>query len=220
MSDKAVKKNNSRSNTEKSLNKKYLNVLKGISKLRFLKSLKKSITFWLNDLKTNRRKKNTYIFVFILILLFIIVYLKINLFIAATVNNEPIFRWQLIKELELRGGEQTLDSMITEKLILQEAKNNSIVISQEDIDKEIEKVNEQLKAQNMDLDSALAFQGQTKDDFIKNLRLRLMVEKLIQDKTLCKEMGISGQKLARTEFGSQKMANRFTSFYQEIFCSQ
>ena len=46
-----------------------------------------------------------------------------GLFVVALVNGEPISRIEVIKALEKQGGKATLDSLVTKKLIAQEARS-------------------------------------------------------------------------------------------------
>ncbi len=98
--------------------------------------------------------------------------------LAAVVNGKPIFRWQLNKILVNRYGKQTLEGMISEALIAQEAKKEGIVISQEDVDSKVKAVVKGL-GQNVSLDDVLKFQGMTRADFESQIRLQLTVERLL-----------------------------------------
>lgn len=111
-----------------------------------------------------------------------VLYLAKGLFVAAIVNGVPVSRISLVKELEKQGGSDVLSSLITEKLIFQEASKNKIEVAQEEIDKEISTIEEQLVAQGMDLESALSLQGQTKADLERNLKIRIILEKILADK--------------------------------------
>ena len=102
-------------------------------------------------------------------------------FVAALVNGQPIARLTIIQELEKQGGKQTLSSLINQTLILQEAKKKNIEVSQEEIDKSAKQIEESLKQQGQNLDTALAVQGMTRQDFLMQLRLRGLVEKLLAD---------------------------------------
>lgn len=120
---------------------------------------------------------------FLTIILLIIIggalfYFK-GLFIAAIVNGQPITRFAVISELEKRSGEQTLSSIITETLILQEAQKRNITVTQKEIDDSIKKIESDLKEQKQSLDQALAFQGMARKDFEYQLRLRKLVEKML-----------------------------------------
>ena len=104
-----------------------------------------------------------------------------SLFVAAWVNGRPVFRVSLIKELEKQGGTQVLDSLITEKLISQEASRNKISVAQNEIDEQITLIENQLKEQGVDLETALSMQGQTRGDLEKSLKLKLFLEKILAD---------------------------------------
>ncbi|QQG47853.1 MAG: SurA N-terminal domain-containing protein [Candidatus Woesebacteria bacterium] len=102
-----------------------------------------------------------------------------NLVVAAMVNGEPISRFKIISELEKRSGSQALDSIITQTLISQEAKKQNINVTQTEIDNQINSLENSLKSQGQDLNSALATQGMTKEDLITQISLQKMVEKLV-----------------------------------------
>jgi foldase protein PrsA len=119
-----------------------------------------------------------------LILLFLILaggilfYFK-GLFIVATVNGQPVSRIALIQELEKRNGKQMLSSLITQILIQQEAQKQNISVSQKEINDEVKRVEDGLKKQGQTLDAALSLQGLTKDDFIAQIKLQKLVEKML-----------------------------------------
>src|SRR4030066_771684 len=66
-------------------------------------------------------------FALILVIVLGLMYLAKGLFIAAVVNGRPVSRLTLIKNLEKAQGKTTLDNLITEELISQEAKKEQIV---------------------------------------------------------------------------------------------
>lgn len=117
----------------------------------------------------------------IIIVLAVILFLAKGLFIAALVNGQPISRFTLIRELENQGGKQTLSSLINQALILQEAKKKNVEVSQKEIDQSAKQIEDGLKKQGQDLNTALAMQGLTRQDFLMQLRLRGLVEKLLGD---------------------------------------
>jgi len=145
--------------------KKYLNrASKGIKKLSKVASFR-------------------YVKVFSIVIVVLgVLYLAKGVFVAAVVNGVPISHYSLVKELEKQGGKDVLDSLVTEKLIYQEARRKNINVSQEEIDKEIAGIETQLKGQGMDLDTALSLQGQTRGDLQKNLEIKLIIEKILSDK--------------------------------------
>lgn len=101
-----------------------------------------------------------------------------GLLVAATVNGQPITRFELIRELEQQGGKQTLNSLITKTLIQQEAKKQKVTVSDKDIDAEVKQIEGSLSQQGQSLDQALAMQGMTKDVLREQIRIRKIVEKM------------------------------------------
>jgi hypothetical protein len=98
--------------------------------------------------------------------------------VAAVVNGKPIYTWQLNHTLRARFGEQTLEGMIGETLIAEQAKSSGVQVTQQDVDAKQQEVLASLGA-DVKLEDLLKFQGLTKEDFINQLRLQLLVEKLL-----------------------------------------
>ena len=101
-----------------------------------------------------------------------------GLLVAAIVNGRPIFRWQLTRVLTSRFGQQTLDNMISQALVDEEAKKAGLSISQAEIVKKESDLVQSLGG-NVSIDDILKYQGMTKADFEDQLRLQLTVEKLL-----------------------------------------
>lgn len=114
----------------------------------------------------------------VVLLLAFLLFLNRNLFLVATINGSPVFRWDFNAMMESRFGKQTLEGLISERLIVQEANKAGVTIEPKEVD---EKVSEVLKNLGTDvsLDELLAFQGLTKDDFTNQIKLQLTVEKLL-----------------------------------------
>lgn len=98
--------------------------------------------------------------------------------VAAMVNSQPIFRWDLNSQLATRFGQQTLESMITEKLIADAAVKKGIVVGQADVDAKVASITATL-GPNVNLEQLLQYQGMTRADFEHQIRLQLMVEKVL-----------------------------------------
>lgn len=105
-----------------------------------------------------------------------------SLLIAATVNGSYISRLSVIRELEKESGKRVLDVLVTRKLIDEEARKKGISVGSDEIDEEIKKVDEQIKAQGQDLNQALEAQGVTFEDFKEQITIRKTMEKLLADK--------------------------------------
>lgn len=102
-----------------------------------------------------------------------------SLFIVATVNGEPISRISIVKELEKQGGKQTLNSLITKTLVLQEAKKQNVTVSNDEVNNELKKVEDSVSKRGQKLDDVLSLQGTTRLEFIGQIRMQKMVEKMI-----------------------------------------
>lgn len=119
----------------------------------------------------------------ILILAGLLFYFK-GLFVAATVNGQPIARTAVIAELEKQAGQRALDSMVTKALITQEAKKRNVTVSQKEFNDEAKKIKTNIEAQGQSLDSMLASQGMTKDDFNNEVRLQKLLQKMVGEVTV------------------------------------
>lgn len=142
-----------------------------------------------------------------------------GLLVAAVVNGKPIFRWQLTKVLTSRFGAQTLDSMISQALIDEEARKAGITVPQEDIAKKESELVASLGG-SVSLDDVLKYQGMTKGDFEDQLRLQLTVEKLlgkditITDEEISNYIATSGSTLTATDEAGLKEEARQAIFSQ------
>jgi foldase protein PrsA len=105
-----------------------------------------------------------------------------GLFIAATVDGKPISRFAIVKALEKQSGRQVLDSMITEKLIDNEANKQNISVTDQEVDDQIKKIEEQIMSQGGKLDDVLAGQGMSRDDLRKQILLQQKAERIIAEK--------------------------------------
>lgn len=127
--------------------------------------------------------KNISKFNVILILAIIIIigllYSFRSVLVAATVNGTPISRISEIKEAEKQSGKQALNVLITKALVSQEAEKRKIVVSQDEIDSEVKKIQSNLEKQGQNLDQLLAAQGMTRNDLTDQIKLQKMVEKMV-----------------------------------------
>lgn len=101
-----------------------------------------------------------------------------GLLVAGMVNGKPIFRWELNSVLVSRFGKQTLEGMISERLISQEAARAGVSVSQAELDAKTKLLVDSLGG-GMSIDQLLSYQGMTRADFDSQLRLQLTVEKLL-----------------------------------------
>lgn len=141
--------------------------------------------------QVSKKNKEIILIITSTILVIALLILSRSLFIAATVNGEPINRLVIVKQLEKQAGAKTLENLITKKLILQEMKKSSIVISQNDIDNEIKKITSNLVTQGTTLDQALAAQGMTKDQLNEEISIQLFIQKVIASNVKISDKEIS-----------------------------
>jgi hypothetical protein len=111
--------------------------------------------------------------------------------VAAVVNGKPIFSWQLNDTLRARYGQQTLEGLIGEKLINDEAQKSGVTVSASDLEKKQKQVLSSLGT-DVSLDDFLKFQGLTKTDFQQQLKIQLTVERLLTKGLTITDDEISG----------------------------
>jgi len=117
-----------------------------------------------------------------IIVLGALAYVYKGLFIAATVNGSLISRLTVVHELEKASGKNLLDSLISKKLIQNEADAKGISVSNDEISAKIKIIEDQIVAQGGTLDAALTAQGIGIDDLKEQIAVNIEVEKLIADK--------------------------------------
>lgn len=104
-----------------------------------------------------------------------------NLFVAATVNGSPVSRLKVIEELERQGGQGVLDALITEKLILNEAEEQDIVVPGEELEAEMTKLKEGVVQSGTTFEAALAERGFTEESLRHSILVQLTLKRLLAD---------------------------------------
>jgi parvulin-like peptidyl-prolyl isomerase len=117
------------------------------------------------------------IILLVVLLLIVLVWQFRGYFIAATVNGQPISRWELNDQMTKRFGDQTLDNIVNERLILGAARQKGIFVTNDEINKKMKEVEDRLKGQAT-LKEALAAQGMTEDTFRRQLEIQVSIEKM------------------------------------------
>jgi len=127
-----------------------------------------------------------------------------GLLIAGMVNGKPIFRWELNKVLTSRFGQQTLEQMISERLIGDAATKEGVVVTPEEITAKVTEITTSL-GPNASLDELLSRQGMSRTEFESQVRLQLLIRNLLGRDITVTEADInnyiatSGALLASTE---------------------
>jgi hypothetical protein len=173
-----------------------MNKLKGIIKKvrdffgKIFHKGKPGISGVLTKLKLDKLGKKGVFLVVVALVLGLLFYFR-GLFISVVVNGQPISRFAVIQKLEKSGGKETLDNMITEALIYQEAKKLNTTATDMEITAEVNKLRTQIKESGQDLNTLLAFQKMTLKDLEEQIKLQKTVEKILADKVAVTEAEIT-----------------------------
>lgn len=142
--------------------------------------------------KIEKFKKNKFVLIGIaVIIIALILAYKKGLLVAATVNGSPITTLEVLQREDAQLHKQMVDQIITERLILGEATKKNIKISSQEIDTEIVGIEKQVGGADA-LNSLLTQQGQTRADLIKNVTIKLSLEKLYSN-----EASVSAEDIAK-----------------------
>lgn len=130
--------------------------------------------------KSGFKIKKSYIILAAVIIAFgALLYVFRGLFVAVTVNGQPISRLSVVQEAEKQSGKQVLTTLVRNTLIEQEARKQNVSVSEQEIDEEIKKLEANLQKQGQKIDQVLSLQGMTKEDLRKLIRLDKMVGKMV-----------------------------------------
>lgn len=101
-----------------------------------------------------------------------------SILVSAVVDGRPIWSWELNRVLVDRYGKQTLEGMISEKLIEGEAGKTGAVLNDAEVKAREEEIVKGLGS-GMSLDEILKIQGLSKDEFDRQISLQLTVQKIL-----------------------------------------
>ena len=100
-----------------------------------------------------------------------------NYFIVATVNGQPVSRFEFNSRLKNQFGDAVLDQLINERLLLGAVRQEGIFVTANDIDTRVKEIENNLQGQ-MSLEEALSLQGMSPTSFRRQLELQMSIEKL------------------------------------------
>lgn len=124
--------------------------------------------------------KRPYVITAIVVLsIIVLIYLFRGLFVVALVNGEPLPRLTVVSELEKQWGQQVSESLITQRLIVQEAREKNITATDEEINNEIKELEAIYQQQGQKLDEVLELRKMTRDDLAKQLEVKVLLDKLV-----------------------------------------
>lgn len=99
--------------------------------------------------------------------------------VVAKVNDEVITKDDLYEILVANSGAQTLESLISETVIKQEAKKEGIEVSDEEIKADLDIMIDSYGGEDS-FNEALAYYGYKRDDIVKNITINMLVKKLME----------------------------------------
>lgn len=134
--------------------------------------------------------KKVYLYVLILVLVATAGYFARKTFFVASVNGQLINRFTVVKDLEKQGGKKVLETIVLKTLINQEAKKRKVTVTQDEVDKELLKIESNVTSQGATLDALLAQQGMTKSDLVGEIKLQLLVTKMVEKNVTVSEKEI------------------------------
>lgn len=181
---------------------------------------------------TNFRTSKTFYLVIIALGLLLLIIYKKSWIIAAMVDGTPVTNLELQSKLNQQFRSKTLDQLITEKIILNEAIKNNAVPAATEIDGKIKEIETQIGGAQA-LDSLLSQQGQTRSSVRDSIKIQLAMTKLYdKDATVSAEEvtqfieenkeqmratdSASQQKEAYDALKNQKLTQIFSQKFQEL----
>lgn len=137
-----------------------------------------------------RSSKKFYLVLLVAGILLLVIYKK-SWFIAATVNGLPITNLELQAKLNQQFKSQTLNQLINEKIVLNEAGKAGAIPSQSEIDQKIAELEKNVGGKDV-LDTLLTQQGQTRTTLQDQIRVQLAITKLYD-----KEATVSAEEVSK-----------------------
>jgi len=102
--------------------------------------------------------------------------------VVATVNGDEITSEQLFDAMYAQGGQDALNGLVTRKLIIQKADQSGLVVSDEEIDQEVQSIiDESFQGSEDDFRNALDFYGISYEAFRDDAYLNLLVRKIAME---------------------------------------
>jgi len=104
-----------------------------------------------------------------------------GLVLSAIVNNRPVWRWEVISQIENKYSPLVLDSIISDKLILQASAQKGLVVSPTEVKDRIAEIEKRFAPQGP-LKDLLAQRGMTEEDLREKILIQIYLEKLTADR--------------------------------------
>jgi foldase protein PrsA len=111
----------------------------------------------------------------VIIGLAILAYTHKNWFIAAQVNGQPITNFEVLSRLNQIHRTDTLNQMVNEKILYNEAKKKGVSVTEADIQNKIAEIEKNVGGADS-LNDLLSQQSQTRKDLEDQIKIQLLIE--------------------------------------------
>lgn len=102
-----------------------------------------------------------------------------GLVLAGIVNKTPITRWELNQQMTKRYGKTTLDEIVSNLLIKEEAKKMGVEVTDAEVQDEVKKLQEKIGGEDA-LKDALTQYGLTRAELEEQIRVSVMQKKIAE----------------------------------------
>jgi len=114
-----------------------------------------------------------------ILVLYLLIFPLRFLVVPAAVNGDPIYSWQYISKMHQSSGQQVLNQLISEKLVEQEIAKTDLIVTEAEVQAQVDQITSQF-GEAAGLDEVLALQGLEREEFMRQLRLNLALEKVVK----------------------------------------
>lgn len=142
------------------------------------KAIKKVVLPKAKQVRSFMARNSVFFLALVVVLLAGVAYYFKGYFVVATVNGRPIYRYSVVRQLEVQGGQEVLQGKITEALIREEAARRKVEVTEPEIESKVASLQSEFQAQGQDLQQILEIQGMTMDQLKKQIKIQLIVEKM------------------------------------------
>lgn len=158
--------------------------MKIMPKMKIVKVPKKVMPLEINPQNSAKSRFSFFLtkknLVILAVLLFLVVAWKLkSYFVVATVNGQPVSRFELTDQLLSRFGAQSLDNLINERLIIGGTRQKGIFVTADEINQRVKQIEAKLQG-SVTLKDALSAQGLTESMFKRQIEIQVSIEKLFE----------------------------------------
>ncbi len=199
------------------------------------KTVRVSFNFssWKQDFR-KRWDNNPSIYTLGTVVLLVVIFIALlfifnkSLFLAGTINGKFITTPQFYSKLTKNSGEEVFESLVQDTLIKQEAAKKGVSASEEEIDKKLKELEDQLGGKEA-FQRALEQNNADLEQVKSQITTQILGEKILEGELEVTDKEISDYKKANKDFigdmtdaqiketlKSQKLNERFSSWFEDL----